>query len=233
MRSLGMTNLGAVTNHEYALPVDATPEAIDAAKLYDGLYNRWFLSGLYSGTYPPDVLAHLEPHMPKGWQDDMNTIAAPVDWAGINYYTRKLIGPGPSGAFGDFTESVGDRPRTSMGWEIYPDGLYEIIRCVAGAYTRNLPIYIPEKGIAAPGTVAGGAGPGPPRHAYLRDHMAIVQRAIAEGIDIRGYFIWSLLDNYEWALGYEKRFGLVHVDFDTLTRTPKASWQALKAGWGQ
>jgi len=228
MRGLGMTNLGAVTNHEYALPADTTPEAAAAAKMYDGIYNRWFLSGIYSGTYPPDVLAALEQHMPHRWQDDMKAISAPVDWAGINYYTRKLIAPGPSGAFGDVIESVGDLPRTSMGWEIYPEGLYEILRRVSGAYARNIPIYVTENGMSAPDRLSGDRVEDPHRIDYLDRHLAAAKRALSDGIDLRGYFIWSLMDNYEWALGYEKRFGLVHVDFDTLTRTPKASYHALK-----
>lgn len=229
MRGLGMSNLGAITNHEYAVPADGTEEAAQAAQLYDGIYNRWFLSGIYSGTYPADVLEGLDPHMPANWQDDMAAISAPVDWAGVNYYTRKLISPGPSGLFGDLTEATGDLPQTSMGWEVYPDGLYQILQRVGQAYARNIPVYVTENGMSAPDVLRGGAVNDPHRIDYLNQHLAAVRRAIADGTDVRGYFIWSLLDNYEWSLGYEKRFGLVHVDFDTLDRTPKASYHALKS----
>ncbi|MEM1387579.1 MAG: GH1 family beta-glucosidase [Pseudomonadota bacterium] len=233
MRARGMTNLGAVTNHEAALPMGPSDEAVAAAKLYDGIYNRWFLGGIYNGVYPSDVLAHFEPYMPQGWQDDMAVINAPVDWAGVNYYTRKLISPGPSGHFADLVEGAGDRRRTSMGWEVYPEGLSHMLRRVSGAYARNLPIYVTENGMSAPDRVRNTKVADPHRIRFLNEHLAVVKAAREAGIDVRGYFIWSLLDNYEWALGYEKRFGLVHVDFKTLKRTPKASWHALKAAWGQ
>ncbi len=228
MRSLGMTNLGAITNHEYATPADGTEAAAKAAQLYDGIYNRWFLSGIYGGVYPTDVLEGLERYLPAGWQDDMKTIATPVDWAGINYYTRKLIKPAPSGMFGDFIGSVGDLPQTTMGWEIYPEGLYQMLRRVAGAYARDIPIYVTENGMSASDKISRGAVNDRYRIDYLNTHMGAVKRALADGIDVRGYFVWSLMDNYEWALGYEKRFGLIHVDFNTMARTPKASYHALK-----
>ncbi|WP_425050430.1 GH1 family beta-glucosidase [Psychromarinibacter sp. S121] len=228
MRGLGMKNLGAVTNHEYVLPADESDEAAAAARMYDGIYNRWFLSGIYSGTYPPDVLDMLEAHMPKGWEDDMKSISQPVDWAGINYYTRKLVSPGDTGLPGDLHEGVGDLPQTTMGWEIYPEGLYGMLTRVGQAYARNIPIYVTENGMSASDVIQNGEVHDQHRIDYLNIHMDAVQKAISEGIDVRGYFIWSLLDNYEWALGYEKRFGLIHVDFDTLERTPKQSYHALK-----
>jgi len=229
MRALGMSNLGAVTNHEFVAPADASPEATRAARLYDSIYNRWFLGGIRQGEYPADVLAGLAPHMPVGWQDDMAAISTPVDWLGLNYYTRKLIGPGASGLFGDFTESTGDLATTSMGWEIYPEGLHQILTRVNADYARGLPIYVTENGMSAADRLQNGAVPDPARSDYLNRHLAQLRRAIVEGVPVRGYFIWSLLDNYEWSLGYDKRFGLVHVDFETLKRTPKASYHQLKS----
>lgn len=228
MRDLGMRNLGAITNHEYVLPADSTEEAAKAARLYDGIYNRWFLSGIHSGTYPADVVAGLEPHLPAGWQDDMKSIAQPVDWAGINYYTRKMVRPGPSGLFGDFTESTGDLPQTTMGWEIYPDGLHDMITRISQAYARGIPLYVTENGMSAADALRGGQVNDRARIDYLNGHLGAVRRAIKDGADVRGYFVWSLLDNFEWALGYDKRFGLVHVDFQTQERIPKASWHAMK-----
>ncbi len=227
MRALGMSNLGAVTNHEYAAPADDSDAARAAARLYDGIYNRWFLGGIRNGAYPEDVLEGLAPHMPAGWQDDMAVISAPVDWLGLNYYTRKLILPGPSGLFGDLLDRAGDLPKTSMGWEIYPDGLHHFLTWVHAEYGRGLPILVTENGMSADDRIDGGAVGDAPRVAYLNAHLAAVRRAIAEGVPVAGYVVWSLLDNFEWSLGYEKRFGLVHVDFDTLARTPKASYHAL------
>jgi len=229
MRALGMRNLGAVTNHEFVAPLDDSPKAAKAAQLYDGIYNRWFLGGIRKGEYPADVLEGLEPHLPDAWQDDIATISTPVDWLGLNYYTRRLIAPGPSGLFGDLAEHTGDLPQTTMGWEIYPDGLYHLLARVSAEYADGLPIYVTENGMSANDSVQAGAVNDQPRIDYLNAHFAAAQRAIADGVDLRGYFIWSLMDNYEWSLGYEKRFGLIHVDFDNLKRTPKASYHALKS----
>ncbi len=228
MRELGMTNLGAVCNFEYAQPADDTPEAKAAAQLYDGYYNRFFISGLFKKSYPEDVLEGLGPHLPDGWQDDFDTIAQPLDWVGINYYTRKLIAPDDT-SWPSHKEVEGPLPKTAMDWEIYPDGLYHFITWLARDYTGDLPIMITENGMASYDTVEDGAVSDLARQEYLNQHFAAAKRAIADGAPLKGYFIWSLMDNYEWALGYDKRFGLVHVDFETLKRTPKASYLALAA----
>ena len=226
MRGLGMGNLGAVFNMEWADPADDTPAARAAADLYDGYYNRWYLGAVFRGAYPADVLAGLEQHLPEGWQDDFATIQAPVDWVGINYYTRKLIGP-VDGPWPGHAEVEGPLPKTFMDWEIFPDGLYNFLTRTARDYTGETPLYVTENGMAAPDRTSGGACADPDRIAYVDAHLDAVRRALAEGVPVRGYFLWSLLDNYEWALGYEKRFGLVHVDFESLERTPKASYHAL------
>ena len=227
MRGLGMKNLGAVCNMEYAAPADDTPEAAAAARLYDAIYNRWFLSGMFHQTYPAEALAGLGPHLPKRWQDDMATIAAPLDWVGLNYYTRKLIAP-VSGPWPGHHEVPGPLPKTAMGWEIYPEGLEFFLRRTAAEYTGTLPLHVTENGMANADVLRAGGVDDPARTAYLAAHLAAVQRALAAGVPVAGYYVWSLLDNYEWSLGYEKRFGLVHVDFKTLQRTPKASYHALK-----
>lgn len=227
MRGLGMKNLGAVCNFEYSVPADASPEARAASRLYDGYYNRFFIGGLFNKRYPDDVLEGLGPHMPDGWQDDMDLIGQPLDWFGINYYTRKLIqandGPWPS-----HEEVPGPLPKTQVGWEIYPEGLHAIIKRVHDGYTRGLPIYVTENGMASDDHVVGGAVNDKARIAYLDAHLGQVRRAIDEGVPVNGYFAWSLLDNYEWNHGYGPRFGLVHVDYKTLARLPKASYHALK-----
>jgi beta-glucosidase len=120
-----------------------------------------------------------------------------------------------------------------MDWEIYPQGLYDFLIRTARDYTGDLPLIVTENGMANADVVAAGGGvDDPARIAFVDAHLDAVRRAIADGAPVQGYFLWSLLDNYEWALGYEKRFGLIHVDFDTLARTPKASYHALKTAIG-
>ncbi|EBA09628.1 GH1 family beta-glucosidase [Sagittula stellata] len=228
MRGLGMSNLGGVFNLEWATPADGTPEAQAAAARYDAIYNRWFLGGVFKGAYPQAALDGLEPHLPAGWQDDFPTIQEPLDWCGLNYYTRKLIAPDAT-PFPSLKEVEGPLPKTFMDWEIYPQGLEDFLTRTAREYTGDLPLYVTENGMASPDVLVDGAVQDPSRTAFLEDHLDAVQRAIAAGVPVSGYFIWSLLDNYEWALGYEKRFGLVHVDFGTLERTAKSSYHELKS----
>lgn len=222
MRGQGMTNLGAVCNFEYAHPASDAPTDVDAAARYDAIYNQYFLSGLFHRSVPPRILDALEPHFPENWQDDYDTISAPLDWLGINYYTCKRIrsvgGPWPA-----LADVPGPLPTTQMGWEIYPEGLHHFLTMVHRDYTRGFPIYVTENGMAH----AAPAGSDDARIDYIDAHLAQTLRALSEGVPVAGFIYWSLLDNYEWSLGYEKRFGLVEVDFDTLERTPKASYRAL------
>lgn len=227
MRARGMTNLGAVCNFEYALPATDSDADVQATARYDAIYNRVFASGLFHGKYPDLILEGLEPHLPKGWQDDFATIQAPLDWFGLNYYTCKRIAAAP-GPWPALDEVPGPLPKTQMGWEINPDGLHHFLTSVARDYTGDLPLYVTENGMANPDQITGGKIDDTARIDYVDQHLAAVRRAIADGSPVKGYFLWSLLDNYEWSLGYEKRFGLVHVDFDTLKRTPKASWHSMR-----
>ena len=232
MRGLGMDNLGGVFNLEWATPADDSDAAKLAAERYDAIYNGFFLGGAFQGRYPDLALEGLEPHLPQGWQDDFASITAPVDWCGINYYTRKLIAP-DAGPWPQYAEIDGPLPKTQMDWEIYPQGLYDFLIRTARDYTGDLPLIVTENGMANADVVAAGGGvDDPARIAFVDAHLDAVRRAIADGAPVQGYFLWSLLDNYEWALGYEKRFGLIHVDFDTLARTPKASYHALKTAIG-
>ena len=225
MRGRGMQNLGAVCNMEWAEPADQTPQTRSATETYDAIYNRFFLSGLFHGRYPEPALAGLEPHLPAGWERDFATIQAPLDWLGVNYYTRKLIAHAP-GPWPNYREVEGPLPKTQMGWEIYPQGLEDFLIRTARDYSGDLPIYVTENGMAS-GTPSEDSD----RISYLTSHLEATRRAIAAGAPVQGYFVWSLMDNYEWSLGYAKRFGLVHVDFDTLARRPKASYQALSEWW--
>jgi beta-glucosidase len=222
MRGVGVANLGLVTNFEYTQPADDSPEAAAAAATSDAIYNRWFVEAVFKGAYPAEALAGLEPHLPDRWDEDFRDITEPVDWLGVNYYTRRIIGPG-SGPWPALADVRGPLPRTDMDWEIYPDGLYDILTWLRTVTPEGMPMVVTENGMADARPTDDAV-----RIDYLAGHFDAARRAIAEGVPLEGYFVWSLLDNYEWAMGYDKRFGLVHVDFDTLERTPKASWHALR-----
>ncbi len=228
MREMKVRNLGLVTNFEYSQPADDSEAARKAAHLNDGIYNRWFLGGVFNKAYPEDVLQGLAPYMPENYQDDFDTIAEPVDWLGVNYYTRKLIAHDGTDQFPALREVEGPLHKTQMGWEIHPEGLYHFITWAAENYTGDLPIMITENGMAAADLLKDGRIEDADRQAYIDAHLEQVLRAIRDGATVKGYMIWSLLDNFEWALGYEKRFGLVHVDFDNMERTPKQTWHELK-----
>ena len=231
MRSLGLGNLGAVLNFEHAAPVDESEAAAEAARRYDGIYNRWFAGGMLRAEYPADIVAALEPHLPANWQDDLPTVAAKLDWVGINYYTRKLVGAAPDAAWPHLSEHVGELPTTTMGWEIYPDGLAGFLARVNEA-APDLPILVTENGMSWTDSVTDGRVDDGQRIDFFNVHLDAVRAAIADGVPVVGYVAWSLLDNFEWSLGYEKRFGLVHVDFESLARTPKASWYAWRDALG-
>ena len=227
MRAAGLTNLGAVCNFEDALPAsESAPDRLAAAR-QEAIYNRFFLSGLFKDSYPDLVLEGLAPHLPKGWQDDFPVIQAPLDWIGVNYYTCTRV-RWQDGAWPNVGFVEGPLEKTAMGWEIRPESLGAILDMVATEYCPGLPVYVTENGLASLDVLEGGKVEDPQRLRYLRAHLAEAAAAMARGVPLRGYFIWSLLDNYEWSFGYEKRFGLVHVDFDTLVRTPKASYHAVK-----
>lgn len=229
LRGEGVKNLGAVCNLEYPHPASDSPADAAAARRYDAIYNRFFVSGLFKGAYPAEVLEGLEPHLPQGWQDDFGVIGQKLDWLGLNYYTCKRVAAVDE-AWPSYAEPAGPLPKTEMGWEIYPEGLGHFLRTIARDYTGDLPLYVTENGMAAPDRLLPlGQITDDDRIDYLDRHLQVCRSAIAEGVPLKGYFTWSLLDNYEWSLGYNKRFGLVHVDFETLTRTPKESWHRLRA----
>ena len=227
MRDLGIANLGAVFNLEWAHPADESAGARAAAARHDAIYNRFFLEGVFHGKYPELALEGLGPHLPDRWQDDFPAIGEPLDWCGLNYYTCKRIAPA-DGPWPSVQEVSGPLPQTQMGWEVYPQGLHDFLVRTAREYTGDLPLFVTENGMANDDQLIDGMVSDQARITYIRDHLQQVHNAIENGAPVKGYFLWSLLDNYEWSFGYEKRFGLVHVDFDTLQRTPKTSYEALK-----
>ncbi len=227
MRANGTKNLGVVLNFDRAVPANDTPGAAQAATLQDGIFNRWYIEAITKGTYPADVLEGLLQYMPKGWEEDLTRINQPMDWLGVNYYTRNHYERDDNISWPHLKLAEGPLPKTQMGWEIYPEGLHYFLTRLAKDYVGDMPIYVTENGMAWGDTVENGAVFDPERMAYVNDHMLATKRAIEDGANVKGFFYWSLLDNYEWAEGYEKRFGMVHVDFETLKRTPKATYHAL------
>ncbi len=225
MRSHNHNYLGCVLNKEYAVPFDETEEAANSTHLFDGICNRWFDESIFNGTYPEEVLTLFEDHMPDNYINDMAIIKEPLDWVGTNYYTRSLIQPDKSEPNIGFKCVRGNLPKTDMGWEIAPEGLTHFIKSTTH-YAPDLPHYITENGMAAADDIRQGNLQDLDRIDYFNSHLERIADLKAQGVHLAGYFAWSLLDNYEWAFGYAKRFGIVHVDFSTQKRTPKSSYLA-------
>jgi beta-glucosidase len=220
LRSQGCrARLGIVLNQAPIHP--ATDSATDRAKarLEDGLLIRWYMDPLLLGAYPEDVLAYLGDDAPKSRDGDMELIGQPLDFLGINYYTR-----GVAAAGGDADGSRPDREVTDMGWEVFPGGLPELLIRLHRDYPLP-PVYIMENGAAYNDQVIDGRVTDQERIRYLGSHISALADARENGVDVRGYFVWSLLDNFEWACGYTKRFGVVYVNYSTLKRTPKLSYR--------
>jgi beta-glucosidase len=220
------TPVGITLNLHPARPASPSEEDRAAARLHDGHQNRWFLDPVLRGRYPEDVLAQYERRFgPLGAvQDgDLELASRPIDFLGVNYYFPVRVRSEPRNPpLG--TEALAPAPPlTAMGWPIDPSGLHEVLNRVRRDY-GDVPIYITENGSAFDdGPVRNGCIEDPERLAFLQDHLAAVGRALADGVDVRRYFAWSLLDNFEWEHGYSKRFGLVGVDYETQRRVPKRS----------
>jgi beta-glucosidase len=223
------SEVGIVLNLMPVTPATPSSADRDAARRLDGTFNRWFLDPLFLGHYPEDVIrdrfrrGHLEqPDLPWVEPGDLEAISGPLDFLGINYYSRAVVRADEAG------EPVGvamvpEEERTTMGWEVFPQGLHDLLLRVHRDY-RPASILITENGAAFPDVVDGtGKVADPRRIAFLRDHLAAAHRALGDGVPMRGFFAWTLLDNFEWAHGYTQRFGLYRVDPVTGQRIPKES----------
>lgn len=229
LRARGRDNLGIVLNFEHTAPASDSEADIRAAATQDATHNRWFIEAIAKGSYPAEALEGLEEHLPEGWQDDLkDLISQPLDWLGANYYTRNLVAHDPESPWPHTKPAQGHLATTQMGWEIYPDGLHERLTGLARDYVGDLPILVTENGMAWDDHLRNGQINDPERCAFITDHLAAMHRAIEDGVNLKGFFYWSLMDNFEWAFGFERRFGLVHVDFESLQRTPKASYHMFK-----
>jgi beta-glucosidase len=229
--------VGVVLNMYDVTPASDSPADLDAARRIDGQQNRWYLDAVLTGSYPQDIVADYAPFTDLSFvrDGDLATIAARLDWMGINYYSsftaRGLPAPVPTAEGARPTPFVGCEdvefvpnglPQTHMGWDVVPDGLRNTLSRVTRDYDAP-PLYITENGSAYDDVVVDGEVHDPDRIAYLEAHLGACLDAIDDGVDLRGYFAWSLLDNFEWAWGYTRRFGIVRVDYDTQQRTPKDS----------
>ncbi|KUJ36445.1 GH1 family beta-glucosidase [Streptomyces sp. MI02-2A] len=230
LRAAGTGDIGIANSHGPTWAASEKPEDRQAAEFYDLLLNRLFSDPLLIGRYPEGI-GEL---MPGDVEADLKVIAEPIDWYGINYYAPTRVGA-PQGAeieFGGLSlpaelpftvREIEDRPVTDFGWPVVPEALTELLTGFAERYGDRLPpVLITENGCSYEGV------DDQERIAYLDGHIRALHRAVEAGVDVRGYFVWSLLDNFEWAEGYARRFGLVHTDFETLERTPKASYAWLR-----
>ncbi|GAA4087421.1 GH1 family beta-glucosidase [Actinomadura miaoliensis] len=228
LRGRGARAVGVTNHYSPARPADpSAPGDRDAADAFDALMNRLFTDPVLLGrlpdlaVQPDDLAAHVR-------DQDLPVISAPIDFLGVNYYQPTwLRAPAPGAPLPfDMDAAPEGHPVTGMGWPVVPDGLLSLLRALKERYGPALPpLYVTENGCSFPDE------PGPDgrvdddaRIEYLDAHIAAVRTAIDEGVDVRGYFVWSLLDNFEWAEGYHPRFGLVHVDYATQRRTPKKSY---------
>jgi beta-glucosidase len=216
--------IGTVVDLNAFHPISDDKKNQEAASKLEELWNRWFTDPIFNGEYPP--LA--ETVGMKTSRDDADLIKQQLDFLGVNYYTRQLVAHDQSDSLTGAKVVKKKTPVTEMGWEIYPQGLYEVLTRLRKEYD-NPTLYVTENGVAFEDNVTKeGKVQDDDRIAFLRDHIATVHQAIRDGVKVKGYFVWTNMDNFEWAEGYSKRFGLIRTNYETLERTPKKSFYWYK-----
>jgi beta-glucosidase len=219
------TQNGIVLNITPCRPKTDSDEDKAAACLADQHFNQWYVMPVLNGCYPDLIDTLPENEKPNIVEGDMVIIAQKLDYLGINYYTREVVRADEEEGFAKEQGKV--LPLTDMGWEIYPQGLSEVLVELHKRY-RLPPVLITENGAAMPDIYANGQVNDLDRVEYIQRHLEAVHNAVNQGVDVQGYFAWSLMDNFEWAEGYTKRFGIVHVDYATQKRTIKQSGAAFR-----
>ncbi|MCC7451103.1 MAG: beta-glucosidase [Anaerolineae bacterium] len=216
--------VGMVCNYTPTDPVSNKPEDVAAAQRYDGYFNRWYLEPVLKGQYPADMVEFYKAILPADiTADDMKAMAAPTDFFALNYYSRAVVGAGDDDSLLQLRHFKPEGEYTEMPWEVYPQGMYNMLMRVHRDY-KPANLYITENGAAFADTLTpDGKVCDERRQAYIEAHLAAAHRAIQDGVPLRGYFVWSLTDNFEWAQGYSKRFGLTYIDYATQKRTLKQS----------
>nr|WP_185049737.1 GH1 family beta-glucosidase [Thermocatellispora tengchongensis] len=230
LRAGGAGQVMITNNCTPVWPASGSPADLAAAEAYDILHNRLFTDPVLLAEYP-DLTAYGVSAPDFVRDGDLRTIAAPLDGLGVNYYNpTRIAAPAEPGTLPFENAEITGYPVTGFGWPVVPDGLRELLTGLRARYGAALPpVYVTENGCSYPDEPdASGRVRDTARIDYLDAHIRAVDAAVAEGVDVRGYFVWSLLDNFEWAHGYTQRFGLVHVDFATGRRTPKESFHWLK-----
>jgi beta-glucosidase len=228
LRAAGAANIGIAVSHSPVRTAGTSEEDRFGAELYDTITNWMFADPILTGRYPDENYAAL---MPGPVADDLAVISEPIDWYGVNYYQPMLVGAPSNHALGNFAgvglpaelpfglRDIESQERTDFGWPVVPDGLRELLVQLKDRFGQGLPpLYITENGCSYDGLEDQR------RIAFLDAHLRSLHEAMDAGVDVRGYFTWSLTDNIEWVEGASQRFGLVHVDYETLQRTPKASY---------
>jgi len=223
-RAEGKHDIGIVVNIEPKYPASDAPEDRAATARADAYMNRQYLDPVFRGEYPPELQEIFGDAWPDWPAEDFELIRQPIDFLGVNYYTRNVTRHDPREWPLKAKSVKQNATHTETGWEVFAQGLTDSMSWVKDRY-GNPTVYVTENGSAFydPPQLDGDSLDDPLRVDYLRKHLRAVHAAIAAGCDVRGYMAWSLLDNLEWSLGYSKRFGIVHVDFATQKRTPKAS----------
>jgi beta-glucosidase len=232
IRTLGgkETQVGIALNLNHVEPLTDSQADLDAAQRFDGYLNRWFLGPLFHGRYPEDILELTGDLAPQTEPDDLTGLPEQLDFLGLNNYTRSVVSHDDDAPpLYATTHQPEGSAYTGMGWEIYPDGLYELLMRVHRDYGPSS-IYITENGAAFPDVLQSeGVVDDQDRIEFLRSYTFAARRALEEGVPLKGYFVWSLLDNFEWAFGYSKRFGIVYVDYATQERIIKQSGHWYRA----
>ncbi len=216
---------GIVLNFTPCYPETDSPGDIAATAFADDYFNQWYIKPLFDAKYP-EILAQLpQENHPEIMDGDMEIISHSMDFLGVNFYTRAIY---RADADEVFFQIDPPEPRTDIGWEIYPKAFSELLVSLNEKYSLP-PIYITENGAAMADKLVDGIVNDEDRIDYYQNHLNAVNDAIIQGVKVDGYFAWSLMDNFEWAEGYLKRFGIVYVDYDSQERTIKASGHAYKA----
>jgi beta-glucosidase len=219
------SKIGITLNLTPAYPASGKEEDKLAAQYADGVANRWFLDPIFKGNYPEDMMelySKIIGEFDFIKEGDLEIISVPIDFLGVNYYTRSIVKYDEDSMLK--AENVpGPGKRTEMGWEISPESLYDLLKRLDREYTK-LPMYITENGAAFKDEVTeDGRVHDDERIEYIKEHLKAAAKFIGEGGNLKGYFVWSLMDNFEWAHGYSKRFGIVYVDYETQKRILKDS----------
>jgi beta-glucosidase len=218
--------VGTTMYLQHVEPASDSPADLAAARRYDGFVNRWYLDPLFKGSYPQDISEMFSFFMPPIQDGDLQTINAPIDFLGVNFYERKIVKEGDEQPFINVSFVKTDLPHSGFDWEIYPPAIYGVLKRVHADYAPSA-IYITESGTSIPDVLEGDAVHDPVRVDYLKGYFEQAARAISEGVPLKGYFVWSLMDNFEWSEGYTQRFGVVYTDYATQRRIVKDSGKYL------